>query len=65
MDEIVFGQITEIMATFGKLPSKPQVAELLVNEEGLKTWLEKQKDRPPLEGARAWADDYRKRHPLH
>jgi hypothetical protein len=63
MDEIVFGHITEIMATFGKLPSKPQVAELSVNEEGLEAWLERQKDRPPLEGARAWAADYKKRHP--
>jgi len=65
MDEIVFGQITEIMATFGKLSSIPQVAELPVNEEGLKAWLERQKDRPPLEGARAWAADSRKRHPIH
>ena len=63
MDEIVFGQITEVMATFGKLSRRPDVLDLPVDEEGLKAWLEKQKDRPPLEGARAWAADYRKRHP--
>ena len=64
MDEIVFEQITEVMATFSRLPPKPDIADLKVDEEGLKVWLEKQKDRPPLEGARAWAADYRRRHPI-
>src|SRR5262245_60469909 len=62
MDEIVFTTTTQIMETFGKLFGQPRVLNLPVNEEGLKAWLERQKDGNPLEAAKAWAKDYKMRH---
>src|SRR5216110_3993804 len=62
IDEIVFSTTTQIMETFGKLFGRPQVLDLPVNEEGLKAWLERQKDGNPLEAARAWAAGYQERH---
>src|SRR5260370_24305701 len=43
MDEIVFSTTTEVMETFGKLPGRPQVLDLPVDEVGLKAWIERQK----------------------
>jgi len=62
MDEIVFTTTTQIMEMFGKLFGQPRVLNLPVNEEGLKAWLERQKDGNPLEATRAWAKDYKMRH---
>src|SRR6266481_4410302 len=62
MDEIVFSTTTQIMETFGKLFGQPQVLDLPVNEDGLKAWIERQKDGNPLEAARAWAAGYQERH---
>ena len=62
IDEIVFSTTTQIMETFGKLFGRPQVLDLPVDEAGLKTWLERQKDGNPLEAARAWAAGYQERH---
>ena len=61
MDEIVFNTTTQIMETFGKLFGRPQVLDLPVDESGLKDWLERQKERNPLEAARAWAVGYHER----
>ncbi|MGE5208113.1 MAG: hypothetical protein ACM3KL_02155 [Alphaproteobacteria bacterium] len=61
IDEIVFSTTTQIMETFGKLFGKPRVVDLLVDETGLKEWLERQKDSNPLEAARAWAVGHRER----
>jgi hypothetical protein len=62
IDEIVFSSTTQIMETFGKLFGPPRVLDLPVNEEGLKAWIERQKDRNPLEAARTWAAGYQERH---
>lgn len=62
MDEIVFTSMPKIIETFGKLPGRPQVVELPVDEAGLKRWLERQEHQNPLEGARAWAVEYKARH---
>src|SRR5947208_6962097 len=62
IDEIVFSTTTQIMETFGKLFSQPQVLDLPVDEEGLKTWIERQEHGDPLEAARAWAAGYQERH---
>lgn len=61
MDEIVFSSMPQIIETFGRLLGRPQVVELSVDEAGLKKWLERQEHQNPLEGARAWAVDYKKR----
>jgi hypothetical protein len=57
----VFGKITDVMATFGRLSRAPQIAHLPVDEEGLKTWLQRQEGQPPLETARSWAVNFRVR----
>jgi hypothetical protein len=62
MDEIVFTTTTQIMETFGKLFGRPRVLNLPVNEEGLKAWLERQKDGNTLEAAQSWAKEYKMRH---
>src|SRR6266566_7420550 len=62
IDEIVFSTTTQIMETFGKLFSQPQVLDLPVDEEGLKAWIERQEHGDPLETARAWAKEYKIRH---
>lgn len=62
LDEIVFPSIPRVMETFGRLFGRPRVADLLIDEEGLKKWIERQKNQHPLEAARAWAIDYKKRH---
>src|SRR5215469_12378841 len=62
LDEIVFITTTQIMETFGKLFGQPRVLNLPVNEEGLKAWLERQKDGNTLEAAQAWAKEYKMRH---
>jgi len=62
LDEIVFTTTTQIMEMFGKLFGQPRVLNLPVNEEGLKAWLERQKDGNPLEAARAWTKEYMMRH---
>lgn len=61
MDEIVFSTTTQIMETFGKLLSRPQVLDLPVDEAGLRAWLERHKEGSPLEAARAWAIGYQER----
>lgn len=62
MDEIVFSSTTKIMETFGKLFGQVRVLALPVDEAGLKAWLERQEHGDPLQAARAWALQYRKRH---
>jgi hypothetical protein len=62
MDEIVFSSTIQIMEIFGKLFGQPRVLDLPVDEAGLKTWLERQKEGNTLEAARAWAAGYRERH---
>jgi len=61
MDEIVFTSINEVMETFGKLFGRPQVLDLLVDEAGLKAWIERQNTGNPLEAAREWALGYTER----
>jgi hypothetical protein len=62
MDEIVFSTTTQIMETFGKLFGRPRVMNLPIDEEGLKAWIARQEHGDPLEAARAWASQYKKRH---
>ena len=61
MDELVFGSMAEVMTAFGKLMGKPRVVDLPVDKEGLQRWLDRQAGGNPLEAARAWAAEYRKR----
>ena len=61
MDEIVFSTTAQVMETFGKLFGQARVLDLPVNEEGLKAWLERQKEGNPLEAAHEWAKGYYER----
>ncbi len=61
MDELVFGSMAEVMTAFGKLMGKPRIVDLPVDKEGLQAWLDRQAGGNPLEAARAWAAEYRKR----
>ena len=62
MDEVVFPTITKVMETFGKLFGRPRVLDLPIDEEGLKAWIERQEHGDPLEAARTWASQYKKRY---
>lgn len=62
LDEIVFPSIPKVMETFERLLGRPRVVDLPIDEQGLKAWLERQKNQHPLEAARAWAVEYKKRH---
>ena len=61
MDELVFHSMPEVMTVFGRLFGKPKVLDLPVDKEGLQAWLDRQPVGDPLEAARAWAVEYRKR----
>jgi hypothetical protein len=63
MDEIVFSAIGDVMTLFGRLTGPVQVVDLPVDEAGLQAWIDRQKSGDPLQAARAWAVDYRQRHP--
>jgi hypothetical protein len=62
MDEIVFDSMSAVIAKMGKLLGRPRVADMAVDEAGLKAWLERQKAGDTLQAARAWALDYKVRH---
>ena len=62
LDEIVFSSIPKVMETFGRLFGRPRVVDLPIDEEGLKAWIERQKNQHPLEAARKWAIEYKARH---
>jgi hypothetical protein len=61
LDEIVFPTMAEVMTTFGRLTGSPQVVDLPIDEAGLNAWIEHQKGGNPLEAARDWAAQYKKR----
>ena len=61
MDEIVFSTMAEVMTMFGRLTGPPQVVDLPIDEEGLKAWIARQTGSNPVEGARAWAQQYQER----
>lgn len=61
MDEIVFPNVAKVMEAFGKLFGCPRVLNLPIDEEGLKSWIERQEHGDPLEAARAWAKEYKMR----
>jgi hypothetical protein len=63
MDGLVFQDMSQVMELFGRLFGPVRVLELPVDKAGLEAWLERQKDRNPLQAARDWAVEYRKRHP--
>lgn len=63
MDELVFRDMSQVMQLFGRLFGPVRVLELPVEKAGLEAWLERQKDRNPLEAAREWAIAYKERHP--
>src|SRR4030095_1558334 len=62
IDEIVFATMAEVMITFGKLTGAPQVLDLPIDEAGLKAWISRQASSDPLQGAHAWAQQYKERH---
>jgi len=63
MDTLVFESLAEVMKLFGRLTGPARVLHLPVDKAGLEAWLERQKDRNPLQAARDWAVQYRARHP--
>ena len=65
MDELVFPTMAEVIHKFSTLMGKPRILDLPVNEEGLKTWIDKQTHGNPLQAAQTWAAEYRKRHNQH
>lgn len=62
MDEIVFPSLPRVIETFGKLFGPPRIVDLPVDQAGLQTWVDRQATQNPLEGARAWAVQYKARH---
>jgi hypothetical protein len=62
MDELVFSTTTKVIEIFGKLFGRARVIDLPIDEEGLKAWIARQEHGDPLEAARAWASQYKKRH---
>jgi hypothetical protein len=62
IDELVFPNVAKVMEAFGKLFGRPRVKDLPIDEEGLKAWIDRQEHGDPLEAARAWASEYKKRH---
>ena len=62
MDEIVFSTIPKVMETFARLRGRAEVVNLPIDEAGLKAWMERQKSGNPLQAARDWALQYKKRH---
>jgi hypothetical protein len=62
LDEIVFPSLPKVIEAFGRLMGRPQVADLPIDEAGLKAWIARQKEGDPLEAARAWASQYKARH---
>ena len=63
MDELVFPTTTKVMETFGRLPRKPRVLDLPIDETALKAWIARQEGKDPLQAAHEWAVHYRDRHP--
>jgi hypothetical protein len=63
MDEIVFPSMSGVMTTFDKLLGSPQVVDMPVDEAGLQKWIERMKGSSALEAAKAWAAQYKQRHP--
>jgi len=61
MDELVFRTMGEVTELFGKLAGRPRVAELPVDQEGLKKWLDRHEGGNPFPAAQLWAVEYRKR----
>jgi hypothetical protein len=61
LDEIVFPTMPKIMEVFARLRGRADVADLPIDEAGLKAWLERQKGTDPLQAARAWALQYKER----
>ena len=62
LDEAVFPTMAEVMTTFGRLIGPPQVVDFPIDEEGLKAWIARQTGSNLVEGARAWAQQYKERH---
>jgi hypothetical protein len=62
IDEIVFATMAEVMTTFGRLTGPPRVADLPIDEAGLKAWLSRQRGSDPVQAAHAWAQQYKERH---
>jgi hypothetical protein len=64
MDEIVFNSMSDVMQTFAQLFGRARVLDLPIDKEGLAAFLDRHKGRDALETARAWAREYRERHPV-
>ena len=64
MDEIDFNSMSDVMQTFAQLFGKARVLDLPIDKEGLAAFLDRHKGRDALETARAWAREYRERHPV-
>ena len=62
LDKIVFPNMTKVMETFSTLSGRPRVLDLPVDKAGLDAWIARQKDSDPVQAARAWASEYKKRH---
>ena len=62
IDEIVFPTIAKVMETFSTLTGRPRVLDTPVDKAGLDAWIARQKDSDPVQAARAWASEYKKRH---
>jgi hypothetical protein len=62
LDEIVFPSMTKVMEAFSTLAGRPRVLDLPVDKAGLDAWIARQKDSDPVQAARAWASEYKKRH---
>jgi hypothetical protein len=61
IDEIVFSTMPQVLETFARLRGRAEVVDLPIDEAGLNAWIERQKGGSPLEAARDWAVQYKKR----
>lgn len=61
IDEIVFSTMPQVLETFARLRGPAEVVDLPIDEAGLNAWIERRKGGNPLEAARDWAAQYKKR----
>lgn len=61
MDEALFASMSKIVDLLEKLPTEPKIANLPVNEERLRQWLDQHPPGTLLETARRWIAEYRSR----
>lgn len=61
MDELVFANMSDVLAMFNNLRGRPRVLDLPIDKDGLKAWLERHEGGSQMQAAQTWAIGYRAR----